>query len=76
MPWQPTDASKKTHKANTPRLRRMWSHIANGVLAKTGNDAKAIQEANGVIARASHPMPGKSNFSAAEEKAMRKRHNG
>ena len=68
MPWGPEDASKKTHKANTAKKQRQWAHIANGVLAKTGDDAKAIQEANGVIARTSN-----HSFSAAEEKAMRGR---
>jgi hypothetical protein len=65
MPWTPEDASKKTHRAKTAKQRREWAHIANGVLAKTGNDALAIREANGVLA--------KHEFSAHEEKAMRRK---
>jgi hypothetical protein len=70
MPWGPEDASAKTKKANTPKRQRQWSHIANGVLAKTGDDKRAIMEANGVLAREAH-MPGKTEFSADEERAMR-----
>ena len=65
MPWTAADASKKTHKANTPKLRRQWAHVANGELAKTGDDALAIRAANSVV--------GRHTFNAHEEKAMRKR---
>ena len=51
MPWKASDAGRKTSKAKTPKQKREWAHIANGVLAKTGDDAKAIIEANGVIAK-------------------------
>lgn len=65
MPWSASDASKKTHKASTPRKRRQWSDVANSVLAKTGDEGRAVRTANGVVAR--------STYSAREEKAMRKR---
>lgn len=51
MPWKPSDATSKTKKAASPKAKRQWSKVANGVLKKTGNDARAIREANAVIAR-------------------------
>lgn len=52
MPWSPSDApghDKAT--AGNPKLQRQWSHVANGVLKRTGNEGLAVQEANGVIKR-------------------------
>lgn len=51
MPWTPDDASGKTKKAKSPTAKRQWAHIADEVLAKTGDEARAIREANGVIKR-------------------------
>jgi hypothetical protein len=51
MPWQASDASGKTRKASSPKKRRQWSHVANAVLASTGDEGRAIREANAVVAR-------------------------
>ena len=51
MPWNPEDAFRHTKKAKTPKLRREWSHVANSVLKRTGDDGLAVREANGVIAK-------------------------
>ena len=32
-----------------PTAKRQWTKVANGVLAKTGNEGLAIREANGVV---------------------------
>lgn len=56
MPWQPDDASAKTHKANTLKKRKQWSSVANSVLSKTGNEGRAVREANAVIARRTHGL--------------------
>lgn len=53
MPWNPADARSHTQKANTPLLQRMWSDVANRVLESTKDEAKAIREANAVVARRS-----------------------
>lgn len=50
MPWQPGDAARHNKKA-TGKAAKQWSAVANSVLAKTGNDGRAIREANAVIAR-------------------------
>lgn len=51
MPWKSSQAKGKTRKANTPKKQRMWKDIANSVLAKTGDEARAIRTANGVVKR-------------------------
>jgi hypothetical protein len=51
MPWQPKEAKRKTHKANTPKKQRQWSDVANSVLAKTGDEGRAVREANAVVKR-------------------------
>jgi uncharacterized protein YdaT len=51
MPWTPEDAPSHTKKANTPKTQRLWAEIANKVLAETGDEGRAIREANAVIAR-------------------------
>jgi hypothetical protein len=54
MPWTPSDSSKHTHKADTPKKQAQWSAIADSVLSKTGDEASAIRQANGVIAKYRH----------------------
>jgi hypothetical protein len=49
MPWTSREAKKHDRKANTPKKRRMWSHVANSVLKRTGSDAAAVRAANGVV---------------------------
>ncbi|MFI5397582.1 MAG: hypothetical protein ACHQ9S_18755 [Candidatus Binatia bacterium] len=51
MPWEPKDAKAKTKKANTPKKQRQWRDVGNKVLAKTGDEGRAIREANAVVAR-------------------------
>lgn len=53
MPWDEGDASGKTHKANTPKKKREWAHVANSELAATGDEGRAVRAANAVVARAS-----------------------
>ena len=51
MPWTASDAISKTRKARSPSAKAQWAAIANSVFAKTGDDAKAIRIANGVLKR-------------------------
>ncbi|HXR39693.1 MAG TPA: hypothetical protein VN776_11395 [Terracidiphilus sp.] len=53
MPWSLKDALDKTSKANTPSKQRQWAHVANSVLARTGNEGSAVRQANGVIKKRS-----------------------
>ena len=48
MPWTAADASRYTKKANTAKIKKRWAQVANSVLEKTGDEGKAIREANSV----------------------------
>jgi uncharacterized protein YdaT len=51
MPWTADDAVRRTKKADSPKRQRMWADIANSVLAETGDEGRAIREANAAVAR-------------------------
>lgn len=51
MPWTPNEAERHTHKATTPKLQNLWAKVANEALERLGDEARAIREANAVIAR-------------------------
>lgn len=51
MPWTPDDAERHTHKAATPMLKELWAKVANEALERTGDEGRAIREANAVVAR-------------------------
>lgn len=52
MPWTPSDGpARHTHKAKSAVAKRQWSDVANGVLKKTGDEGRAVREANAVVAR-------------------------
>jgi len=51
MPWTPNDAERHTHKATTWTLKELWAKVANECLERTGDEGRAIREANAVIAR-------------------------
>jgi len=51
MPWTSESAERHTHKASTQRLKDLWAKVANETLEKTGDEARAIREANAVIAK-------------------------
>lgn len=56
MPWSPRDALRHTKKADTPAKQRQWRDVANQTLKRTGDDAKAIREANAAVR--DHPAGG------------------
>jgi hypothetical protein len=51
MPWTPNDAERHTLKATTPTLKALWAKVANERLENTGDEGRAIREANAVVAR-------------------------
>ena len=51
MPWTAKSAAGKTKAADTPAKKRMWAHVANAVLAKTGDEGRAVREANAAVRR-------------------------
>jgi hypothetical protein len=54
VPWTSDDAERHTHKATTPQLKELWVKVANESLERTGDEGRAIREANAVIARQSN----------------------
>jgi len=48
MPWKPGDA-KKHNKDAIGKKAAQWAAVANDVLTKTDDDAKAIRAANAAI---------------------------
>ncbi len=51
MLWKPSDAPRHTKKATTAKKKRQFSDVANSVLAKTGDEGRAIREANAAVGR-------------------------
>jgi hypothetical protein len=51
LPWTPDDAQRHAHKATTWSLKELWAKVANECLERTGDEGRAIREANAVIAR-------------------------
>jgi hypothetical protein len=51
MPWTPDEAERHTHKATTLELKELWAKVANESLERTGDEGRAIREANAMIAR-------------------------
>jgi hypothetical protein len=51
MPWTASDAERHTHKATTRELQELWAKVANDSLVRTGDEGRAIREANAVVAR-------------------------
>jgi hypothetical protein len=51
MPWTPDDAERHTHKVTTSALKELWAKVANECLERTGDEGRAIREANAVVAR-------------------------
>jgi hypothetical protein len=61
MPWTPNDAETHTHKATTQQLKELWAKVANERLERTGDEGRAIREANAVVARRSEAKIATSN---------------
>jgi len=51
MPWTADDAERHTKKADSAKRQRMWAEIANSVLTETGDEWRAIREANAAVGR-------------------------
>lgn len=49
MPWKTEDALRHDKKAKSPKAQREWKDVANSVLKSTGDEGRAVREANGVV---------------------------
>jgi hypothetical protein len=52
MPWMAADARRHTSKATSKDLRKLWAHVANETLAQTGDEGRAVREANAAVDKA------------------------
>jgi hypothetical protein len=53
--WTSDDADRHMHKATTSELKELWAKVANERLEHAGDEARAIREANAVVARRAEP---------------------
>jgi hypothetical protein len=51
MPWGPEDAKRHTKKAKSAKAKRQFSHVANSILERTGDEGRAIRGANAAVAK-------------------------
>jgi len=49
MPWTPSDATRFTKKAKSPKRKRQWRDVADSMLERTGDEGAAIRAANSVV---------------------------
>lgn len=49
MPWKPEEAMKHTKAAKGAKAQRLWAKVANETLERTGDEGRAIREANAVV---------------------------
>jgi hypothetical protein len=69
MPWTTKDAHNKTHRAKSPKSKRQWSKVANAILERTGDDARAIRGANSVIRKGSGSSGRTGKYTHGKRKA-------
>lgn len=70
MPFAPSDAHGKTHKANTARRSRQWVHVYESAKSSGDDEGTAITKANGVVKKQWH----KSNPSGRSPRDYRPDH--
>lgn len=51
MPWTMSDATRHTKKADTPKKKRQFAHVANSMLESGASEASAIRAANAAVAK-------------------------
>jgi hypothetical protein len=51
MPWDSSDAYRKTHKATSAGKKRVWAQVANRELRSGASEGSSIRQANAVVAR-------------------------
>ncbi len=49
-PWGPNDAVRHTKRASSPHAQEVWAHVANSVLQDSGDEGRAVREANAAVA--------------------------
>lgn len=57
MPWLTDDDSLRHNKLARGRLGEIWRQVANDTLERSGDEGRAIREANAVIRRIREESP-------------------
>lgn len=57
MPWLDDTDSLRHNKLAEGRLGEIWREVANETLERTGDEGRAIREANAVIGRLQRKWP-------------------
>lgn len=57
MPWLNDSDSLRHNKLATGKLGEVWRKVANETLERTGDEGRAIREANAVIDRMQEKWP-------------------
>jgi hypothetical protein len=55
--WPNATVFVNTHKATTTELKELWAKVANESLERSGDEGRAIREANAVVARQAKASP-------------------
>jgi hypothetical protein len=55
--WPNATVFVNTHKATTAELKELWAKVANESLERSGDEGRAIREANAVVARQAKASP-------------------
>jgi hypothetical protein len=68
MPWSAKDAKRHSKKAKSPKRKRQWGHVANSILERTGDEARAVRGANSVIKKGSGASGRTGKFTHGKKK--------
>ena len=49
MPWSTRDVSRHNHAVKSPKRKRQWRDVSNSILARTGDEGRAIRGANAAV---------------------------
>ena len=71
MPWTSKDAKRHTHKAKSAKSKRKWAHVADSILERTGDEARAVRGANSVIKKGSGSSGRTGKFTHRKKKSKR-----
>ena len=52
MPWTARQVGKHNKRAKSAKRKRQWVEVANSVLKRTGDEGRAVREANGAVKKA------------------------
>ena len=64
MPYKPSDVTRFTKKATTPRRKRMWVHVYESAIRRGVPEGRAIAMASGVV---------KKDFNKSRKRSKRKK---